>query len=389
MSIDLVALRRDLHQIPEVGLQLPQTQARVLEALEGLPLEITLGRSVSSVVAVLRGGRPTEGKRPVVLLREDMDALPVEELTGLDYASTNGNMHACGHDLHMSMLVGAAHELCARREELAGDVIFMFQPGEEGVDGARYMLEEGVMDAAGSQPDWVYAIHVWSALDPCGTFSTKPGTVMASSDVAKVRVVGRGGHGSTPQRAADPVPALAEITTALQTMVTRRFDVQDPVVVTVGLLQAGTIANVIPEDGRLEATLRTFSHEARDRLIETIPQVVEGIASAHGVTGEFTLLEQYPVTINDDAEADVVAAVVTELYGEDRHARWRHPLAGAEDFSRLLELTPGCFIGLSACPPDLDPDTAPFNHSAYARFDDSVVEDGAHLLAELALRKLG
>lgn len=389
MSIDLVALRRDLHQIPEVGLQLPQTQARVLEALEGLPLEITLGRSVSSVVAVLRGGRTTEGKRPVVLLREDMDALPVEELTGLDYASTNGNMHACGHDLHMSMLVGAAHELCARREELAGDVIFMFQPGEEGVDGARYMLEEGVMDAAGSQPDWVYAIHVWSALDPCGTFSTKPGTVMASSDVAKVRVVGRGGHGSTPQRAADPVPALAEITTALQTMVTRRFDVQDPVVVTVGLLQAGTIANVIPEDGRLEATLRTFSHEARDRLIETIPQVVEGIASAHGVTGEFTLLEQYPVTINDDAEADVVAAVVTELYGEDRHARWRHPLAGAEDFSRLLELAPGCFIGLSACPPDLDPDTAPFNHSAYARFDDSVVEDGAHLLAELALRKLG
>lgn len=389
MSIDLVALRRDLHQIPEVGLQLPQTQARVLEALEGLPLEITLGRSVSSVVAVLRGGRTTEGKRPVVLLREDMDALPVEELTGLDYASTNGNMHACGHDLHMSMLVGAAHELCARREELAGDVIFMFQPGEEGVDGARYMLEEGVMDAAGSQPDWVYAIHVWSALDPCGTFSTKPGTVMASSDVAKVRVVGRGGHGSTPQRAADPVPALAEITTALQTMVTRRFDVQDPVVVTVGLLQAGTIANVIPEDGRLEATLRTFSHEARDRLIETIPQVVEGIASAHGVTGEFTLLEQYPVTINDDAEADVVAAVVTELYGEDRHARWRHPLAGAEDFSRLLELAPGCFIGLSACPPDIDPDTAPFNHSAYARFDDSVVEDGAHLLAELALRKLG
>lgn len=389
MSIDLVALRRDLHQIPEVGLQLLQTQARVLEALEGLPLEITLGRSVSSVVAVLRGGRPTEGKRPVVLLREDMDALPVEELTGLDYASTNGNMHACGHDLHMSMLVGAAHELCARREELAGDVIFMFQPGEEGVDGARYMLEEGVMDAAGSQPDWVYAIHVWSALDPCGTFSTKPGTVMASSDVAKVRVVGRGGHGSTPQRAADPVPALAEITTALQTMVTRRFDVQDPVVVTVGLLQAGTIANVIPEDGRLEATLRTFSHEARDRLIETIPQVVEGIASAHGVTGEFTLLEQYPVTINDDAEADVVAAVVTELYGEDRHARWRHPLAGAEDFSRLLELAPGCFIGLSACPPDLDPGTAPFNHSAYARFDDSVVEDGAHLLAELALRKLG
>jgi hippurate hydrolase len=171
-------------------------------------------------------------------------------------------------------------------------------------------------------------------------------------------------------------------------MVTRRFDVQDPVVVTVGLLQAGTIANVIPEDGRLEATLRAFSHEARDRLIATIPQVVDGIAAAHGVTGEFSLLEQYPVTINDDAEADVVAGVVEDLFGADRHARWEHPLAGAEDFSRLLEEAPGCFIGLSACPPELDPATAPFNHSAYARFDDRVVPDGARLLAELALRKL-
>lgn len=389
MSIDLVSLRRDLHQIPEVGLQLPKSQARVLQALEGLPLEITLGTKVSSVVGVLRGTRPSEGERPVVLLREDMDALPVEELTGLDYASTNGNMHACGHDLHMAMLVGAAHELCARRDELAGDVIFMFQPGEEGVDGARYMLEEGVLDAAGRRPDWVYAIHVWSAIDPCGTFSTKPGTVMASSDVARIRVLGRGGHGSTPQRAADPVPALAEITTALNTMVTRRFDVQDPVVVTVGLLQAGTIANVIPEEGRLEATLRTFSHAARDKLIATIPEVVTGIASAHGVTGEFSLLEQYPVTVNDDAEADVVADVVADLFGQDRHARWTHPLAGAEDFSRLLERAPGCFIGLSACPPDLDPATAPFNHSAYARFDDSVLADGALLLSELALRKLG
>ena len=157
---DLVALRRELHQIPEVGLQLPETQARILEALDGLPLEITLGESVTSVVAVLRGGRPTQGKRPVVLLRADMDALPVEERTGLEYASTNGNMHACGHDLHVSMLVGAAHDLCARKDDLAGDVIFMFQPGEEGMDGAKYMLDEGLLDVAGSRPDWVYAIHV-------------------------------------------------------------------------------------------------------------------------------------------------------------------------------------------------------------------------------------
>lgn len=389
MTPDLIALRHALHRIPEVGLQLPKTQAMILEALDGLPLEITLGETVTSVVAVLRGEVATQGKRPVVLLRADMDALPVEERTGLDYAADTGTMHACGHDLHMAMLVGAAHELCARRDRLAGDVVFMFQPGEEGVDGARYMLEEGLLDVAGSRPDWVYAIHVWAALDPHGTFSTKPGTVMASSDVAKVRVVGRGGHGSTPHAAADPVPALAEITTALNTMVTRRFDVQNPVVVTVGLLQAGTIANVIPEDGRLEATLRTFDTDVRAKLLATIPEVVSGIAAAHGVTGETEIVEQYPVTVNDPAEADVVAAAVTDLFGADRHRRWEKPLAGAEDFSRLLLEAPGCFIGLSACPPELDPATAPFNHSAYARFDDGVLADGARLFTELALRKIG
>jgi hippurate hydrolase len=386
--IDVVALRRELHQIPEVGLHLPETQARILAALEGLPLEITTGTTTTSVVGVLRGGIETSGKRRVVLLRADMDALPVEELTGLEYASTNGNMHACGHDLHMAMLMGAAHALCERRDELAGDVIFMFQPGEEGLDGARYMLEEGLLDVAGSRPDYVYAIHVWSALDPHGVFSTKPGTVMASSDIAKVRVLGRGGHGSTPQLAADPVPALAAITTGLNTMVTRNFDVQNPVVVTVGLLSAGTIANVIPEEGRLEATLRTFDTDVRAKLFQTIERLVDGIAAGHGVTGETEFVEQYPVTVNHDAEADVVADVVRDLFGDERHRRWEKPLAGAEDFSRLLEEVPGCFIGLSACPPDADPDTAPFNHSAYARFDDAVVPDGARLFAELALRKL-
>ncbi len=389
-SIDdeLVALRRELHQIPEVGLQLPQTQARILAALEGLPLEITTGASVSSVVAVLRGGLPTDGERPVVLLRGDMDALPVEELTGEEFASRNGNMHACGHDLHMTILVGALRALCEARDQLAGDVVFMFQPGEEGLDGARYMIEEGVLEAAGPRPIAAYAIHVWSSLEPSGTFSTKPGTVMASSDVASVRVVGHGGHGSTPHRATDPVPALAEMVTATHALVTRRFNVFDPVVVTVGRLSAGTIANVIPEDGSFDATLRTFSHTARDRLLGELPRMVQGIAHAHGVEAEFTLTEQYPVTVNDPEHADLVAATVTDLFGEDRHARWSEPLAGAEDFSRVLEAVPGCFIGLSACPPDADPDTAPFNHSAYARFDDSVVADGANLLAELALRRL-
>lgn len=389
MTIDLIALRRELHQIPEVGLQLPLTQARILEALEGLPLEITLGRSVTSVVGVLRGGKAVDGERPVVLLREDMDGLPVEELTGLEFASTNGAMHGCGHDLHMSMLVGAAHELCERRDELTGDVIFMFQPGEEGADGCRYMLEEGVLDVAGPRPERVYGIHVWSALDPCGTFSTKHGTVMASSDEVRVRMLGRGGHGSSPHRAADPVPALAELATTLQTVVTRQFDVvQDPVVIGIGLLQAGTMATVIPEEGRLAGTVRAFSRGARDKAVEMIPKVADSIAAVHGVEAEFELIEQYPVTVNNDEQADLVADVVADLFGDDRHVRWQHALPAAEDFSRLLETAPGCFIGLSACPPELDPATAPFNHSAYARFDDSVVPDGARLLAELALRHL-
>lgn len=386
---DLVALRRELHQIPEVGLVLPQTQARILAALEGLPLEITLGEKVTSVVGVLRGGVPTQGKRPVVLLRGDMDALPVHELTGLDYASTNGNMHACGHDLHMSLLVGAAHALCAAKDQLAGDVIFMFQPGEEGVDGCRFMLEEGLLDIAGARPDFAYAIHVWSALEPLGTFSTKLGTVMASSDVAKVRVTGRGGHGSTPHLAADPVPALAEMVTATHAMVTRRHNIQDPVVVTVGRLEAGTIANVIPETGSFDATLRAFSHEALAKILADFPRLVKGIADAHGVTATFEHVPQYPVTVNHTEQAELVAETVGELFGEERHSRWEHPLSGAEDFSRILEEVPGCFIGLSACPPELDPATAPFNHSAYARFDDSVVADGAALLTQLTHRHIG
>ncbi|MCC2594258.1 M20 family metallopeptidase [Tessaracoccus sp. OS52] len=388
IDAELVALRRDLHQIPEVGLQLPQTQARVLEAIKDLPLEITLGKSVTSVVAVLRGAIPTDGKRPVVLLRGDMDALPVVEETGLEWASTNGNMHACGHDLHMTMLVGAARALCEVQDQLAGDVIFMFQPGEEGVDGARYMLEEGLLDVAGSRPDHAYAIHVWSALEPHGTFSTKPGTVMASSDVARVRVVGSGTHGSTPHLGKDPVPALAEMVTASHSLVTREFSIHDPVVITVGLLQAGTIANVIPEDGRLEATLRTFSDEAHTKLLDRLPKLFAGIADAHGLEAEYELVRQYPVTVNDPGEADHVAATVARLFGADRHNRWVDPLAGAEDFSRILQATSGCFIGLAATPPDADPETAPFNHSAYARFDDGVLADGATLLAQLAYDRL-
>ena len=385
---ELVELRRRFHQIPEVGLELPQTQALVVEALEGLPLEITLGKSVSSVTAVLRGTKQSTGERKVVLLRGDMDALPIEEATGLDFASTNGAMHACGHDLHMTMLIGAARELCARRDELAGDVVFMFQPGEESVDGASYMIEEGVLEAAGRKADHAYAIHVWAGMEPHGTFTTKPGTTMASHDVIKVTFTGRGGHGSAPQSSIDPVPPLVEFATATHAMVTRQFDVFDPVVVTIGSIHAGSAPNVIPESGELEASIRTFSPEARAKIIERISRLAEGIAQAHGVEVTVENPQSYPPTVNDDAETEFVAATLGELFGEERHVRWENSLTSSEDFSRVLMEVPGCFFGLSACPPDADPKTAHFNHSAYAVFDDSVMPDGIATFVELTTRKL-
>lgn len=386
---DLIALRHEFHQSPEVGLHLPATQARLLRELEGLPLEVSLGEQVTSIVAVLRGRGECAREPRAVLLRGDMDGLPVTEATGLDWASTNGAMHACGHDLHMTMLVGAVKALCAQVDELPGDVVFMFQPGEEGCDGASYMITEGVLDAAGRPLDAAYALHVWSSgQEPCGTFTTKPGAIMASSDIAHVRITGRGGHGSAPHLAADPVPAMAEMITATHAMVTRRFDVFDPVVVTVGQAHAGTIANVIPETASFDATLRAFSTRARDRVFRLIPEVMAGIASAHGLGAEVTFTEQYPVTVNHDAETDWVAGVVEDLFGADAHVRWTTPLTAAEDFSRVLQAVPGSFIGLQACPPELDHTTAPFNHSAYARFDDSVLMRGALLLAELASRTL-
>ena len=387
---ELVALRRELHQIPEVGLELPATQRRLLDELDGLPLEITLGRGCTSITAVLRGtAQPDAGERRVVLLRGDMDGLPVLEATTLGFASTNGNMHACGHDLHMSLLVGAVRTLCEHRDRLPGDVVFMFQPGEEGYDGASVMIAEGVLDAAGRRADEAYAIHVFSAMEPHGQFSTKGDTIMAASDEIHVTVVGRGGHGSTPHLAVDPVPALAEMVLATQVLVGRRVDVFDPAVISVGRLWAGSRSNVIPESGEFEATLRTFSSEQQENLFRLVPETMRGIAASNGVGVDVEMRHQYPVTVNDPARARAVLETVGDVFGAERAVTWTRPLTGSEDFSRVLAEVPGAFIALSAVPSDADPATVPFNHSAHAVFDDDVVADGALLLAELACRALG
>jgi amidohydrolase len=379
---DLVAVRHDLHREPEVGLDLPRTQEKILAALDGLPIEVSTGTALSSVTGVLRGG----GTGPPVLLRADMDALPVSERSGVSYASrVDGRMHACGHDLHVAILVGAARLLAARREQLPCDVVFMFQPGEEGHRGAAYMIDEGVLDAAGVRPAAAYALHVTSAQLPAGWFATRSGPVLAGADVFEVTVRGVGGHASQPHRAKDPVPAACEMVLALQTFVTRAFDVFDPVILTVGSFHAGTKDNVIPDDARFEASIRSFSERSHAKVKEGAVEVVRGIAAAHGLTVEAEFSMSYPVTVSTETETEFAMGRIRELFGGDRLVRMPTPVPMAEDFSFVLNDVPGAFVFLGACPPDRDPATAPYNHSAAAAFDDDVMPSGAALLADLAL----
>jgi amidohydrolase len=379
---DLVSLRRALHQVPELGLELPKTQAIVLDALAGLPLEITTGKELSSVVAVLRGDQPG----PTVLLRGDMDALPVVEETGLAYASTNGNMHACGHDLHTAGLVGAARLLSEHRSELRGNIVFMFQPGEEGPGGAGPMIKEGLLEASGEKPVAAYAIHVWSQR-PRGVFVTRPGTIMAGSNHLFITIHGKGGHGSAPHTTIDPVPVAAEIVLALQTYATRKLNVFDPVIITVTRLAAGIAVNVIPNTATLAASVRTLSNESWDQLARELPVLAGGIASAYGCTADVEFTAQYPVTVNDTGRAAVAIAELGQQFGGERVEVMPDPLMGSEDFSLVLEEVPGAFIMLGARPDDVG-DDGPSNHSSEVRFDDAVLGDQAAALAQLATAEL-
>ncbi|ATY10100.1 amidohydrolase [Amycolatopsis sp. AA4] len=387
---DLAQLRRELHREPEIGLDLPRTQERVLRELDGLGLEISTGTETTSVTAVLRGeGSARDATEPrTVLLRADMDALPVQEATGLDFAATNGAMHACGHDLHTTSLVGAARLLHTHRDRINGDVVFMFQPGEEGWDGAGVMLKEGVLDAAGRRVDAAYGLHVFSSMLPSGQFASRPGTLMSASHKLLVTVHGEGGHGSMPHRAKDPISAAAAMITALQTMITRRLDIFDPAVLTVGVIRGGTKRNVIPATAEFEATVRCFSDDTAALLDTTIRETIDGVARANGVTADVVFENEYPVTVTDVDETAFGAEVVRETIGEQYYTELPNPVAGSEDFSRVLAAVPGTFLGLGALMPGLEPHTAPNNHSPYADFDPSVLSRAATVYAELAVRRL-
>jgi amidohydrolase len=385
MANDLAELRHAFHREPELGLHLPRTQARILDALSDLPLTVSAGDQLSSVTAVLRGARPG----PTVLLRGDMDALPVSEDVDVPFRSgIDGTMHACGHDLHTSMLVGAARLLSAHQDRLAGDVVFMFQPGEEGFDGASYMIEEGVLDASGVRAAAAYGMHVFSNGWSHGTFATRPGPLMAASDLFSATVQGKGGHGSAPHNAKDPIPAACEMVLALQTFLTRNISAFDPAVITVGQIHAGNRYNVIPSSASFEATIRTFSADAQARIAEGMVQVCRGIAAAYGLEVETTYGHQYPVTVNTEAEAAFVAATVADVFGDEHYAPMAHPIAGAEDFSRVIAAVPGAMVFLGAAPPGSDGAGLADNHSAQASFDDGVLPRGAALYTELAIRRL-
>ncbi|AXG83074.1 amidohydrolase [Streptomyces paludis] len=385
---ELTALRRRLHAVPEVGLRLPLTRATVLDALAavaagtGGALELTTGRAVDSVTAVLHGARPG----PVVLLRADMDALPVRETTGLPFAADADRMHACGHDLHTAALVGAARLLAGHRGSMAGSVVLMFQPGEEGYDGAGEMLAEGVLDAAGRPVDAAYALHVVADL-PAGRCYTRPGPVMAAYGILDVTVRGRGGHGGRPHEALDPVPVAMAAVTAVQSHTDRRFDAFDPVVVTVGEFHAGTAPNVIPADARFRAGVRSFSAGATARLAAELPPLVRGIAQAHGLEADAAFTHVLPATVNDPVHADHFARTATGLFGAGRYEELARPRVGSEDFSRVLERVSGAYGYLGAAPPGQDRPAG--NHSPTAVFDESVLPDAALLLAALAWRHVG
>ncbi|MEV2256214.1 M20 family metallopeptidase [Streptomyces sp. NPDC050147] len=382
-----VRIRRALHRHPELGLHLPRTQRIVREALSDLGLTVTNGHGLTSVVATLEGTRPGAG--PSVLLRADMDALPQQEDTGLDFASeVPGAMHACGHDTHTAMLIAAARLLAGLRERFAGRVVFMFQPAEESGGGALRMIDEGVLAPPDGPPvEAAFALHITTRFES-GTIHLRPGPTFAAADVLKVTVRGAAGHASAPHLARDPVPVACEIVQALQTMITRTVNVFDPAVLTVARIEAGTTTNIIPESARIEGTFRTLSPQTRAAVRERVSRVAHHVAAAHGTTAEVELTESYPPVVNDPVFADAVTRTASTLLGPDDVHHLPEPVMGAEDFSYVLERVPGAMAFLGARPPGERPENTPDCHSNRVVFDEDSMATGAALYAAVACAHL-
>jgi amidohydrolase len=372
---DVVALRRDFHAHPELGFEEVRTAGIVADRLKRLGYEVRTGVGQTGVVGVLRTKKP--GK--TILLRADMDCLPILEQSGVEFASTSpGKMHACGHDGHTAILLGAAQMIAARAEQLCGTIVLCFQPAEEGKGGARAMIEDRLLDEP--HVDRVYGLHLTS-LYPSGQVLVRPGPVMASSDSIDVRIRGRGGHGAAPHQTVDPILTSAHFIALVQSVVSRQVDPIEPAVVTIGSIHGGTIHNVIPDSVELLGTVRAFSEAERAQMKPRIEAILSGCCAAHGASYDYHYLERYPVTVNDAQQAEYVRGLALRTVGPERTAELSLTM-GAEDFSFMLRARPGCFFFLGS---QSDARTAVPHHNARFAIDEACLPTGVRMMVALAL----
>lgn len=382
----VIEWRRDLHQNPELSNREFRTSKVVAEHLRELGLEVQTEVAHTGVVGILKGGKPG----PVIALRADMDALPVKEQTDVPFKSTAtaeyrgeevGVMHACGHDLHVAMLMGAAQQLAAMQEDIEGTVMFIFQPAEEGAPkgeegGAELMLEEGLF--AELKPDAVFGIHVWSA-GTTGHIGYRSGPLMASSDRFEINVKGRQTHGSRPWGGVDPIVTAAQIIQNTQNIVSRQIDItKAPAVVSFGIVEGGVRNNIIPDDVYLEGTIRNFSMENRAQIFEKLKTTAEHTALSSGAEAHVHIDEGYPVTVNDPALTEKMLPTMERVAGKDK-VKVNALVTGAEDFSFYALEVPGLFVFLGITPEGQDPATAPSNHSPFFYADEAALKTGTEM----------
>lgn len=379
----LVAVRRALHRIPELGLDLPKTQEFILNKLNEYGIEYELNLGDSGIIAYINKGKP--GK--VIALRADMDALPVTEQTGVEYASTHeGCMHACGHDAHVTMLLGAAKVLNEHKDELNGEVRLLFQTGEETCKGAQMMINNHTIDGV----DAIFGTHIGCILDkdiPCGKFIVCPGPVMASYDRFVIKVKGIGCHGSTPEKGIDPVNIAAHVILGLEGIIAREFSAHVPAVISIGRISGGSAYNAIPSVVELEGTTRALDEEVRQKLASRIEEVARGSAQAFGGEIEFEMDWGAPPVVNDADMAAFAADCARAVLGEDEVITHRDtPNMGGEDFANYLMKIPGAFMFLSSSNPDKGTDIA--HHNPKFNIDEDVLWEGSAVFVKIASEML-
>ncbi len=331
------ALRRDFHRHPELGFQEVRTASIVARQLSELGLEVSTGIAETGVVALLEGARPG----PAILLRFDMDALPIVEQTGAEYASqTPGVMHACGHDGHTAVGLTVARMLHAHRQELPGTVKLVFQPAEEGLGGAKRMVDEGILQ--NPRPEVALGLHVWNE-KPLGWLGIGSGPVMAAAEIFRIRITGKGGHGAAPHLAVDPVLAASQVVVALQSIVSRNVPPLETAVVTVATIHGGEIFNVIPPQVEMKGTIRTFSPKVREKVLERFHDIVQGVAAAFGCQAEIELTPLTPAVMNDPQITARVQSLVSEVL-PDSQLETNERTMGSEDMAFILKEIPGCFF---------------------------------------------